>query len=58
MKNLLVLPLSEEWPYGEKVDELNSAEEAEADAKPDAATKLSWNYLILWFELKLFDLKI
>ena len=58
VKNLLVLPLSEEWSYGEKVDELNGAEEAEADAKPNAATKLSWNCLISEFELELFDLKI
>ena len=44
-KNLLVLPLSEKWSYGEKVDELHSTEEAETDAKPNAPAKLSWNYL-------------
>ena len=41
LKNLLVLPLSEEWSDGEKVDELNGAEEAEAHTKSDAAAKLS-----------------
>ena len=39
-KNLLVLSLSEEWSDGEKVDELNSAEEAEAHTKPNTAAKL------------------
>ena len=40
-KNLLeVLSLSEEWSDGEKVDELNSAEETEAHTKPNTAAKL------------------
>ena len=41
LKNLLVLPLSKKWSDSKEIEKLNSAEEAESNAKPDAATKLS-----------------